>query len=157
MAPLGNVDPANERIEGVTDFPAAGAYDSHDQAIVDRQAGTARPVGITGFIASWWGRDSFEDRGIPLRQTQARGLRLLGKNCGPGCSKPHHGRGPRHRLPADPLRQRQGLAARRRKAGTIRLRPRPARAFACRLAGGPRPGAARQPAGRRADCRFGGK
>jgi glycoprotein endo-alpha-1,2-mannosidase len=60
-----NVDPANERIEGVTDFPADGAYDSHDPAIVDRQAETARAVGITGFIASWWGRDSFEDRGMP--------------------------------------------------------------------------------------------
>ena len=27
---------------------------------------TARSVGITGFIASWWGQDSFEDRGMPL-------------------------------------------------------------------------------------------
>jgi Glycosyl hydrolase family 99 len=51
-----NVDPANERIEGVTDFPAAGAYDSHDLAVVDHQAETARTVGISGFIASWWGR-----------------------------------------------------------------------------------------------------
>src|SRR6516225_11368616 len=53
-----NVDPANERIEGVTNFPADGAYDSHDPAILDRQAKTARAVGITGFIASWWERDS---------------------------------------------------------------------------------------------------
>jgi glycoprotein endo-alpha-1,2-mannosidase len=61
-----NADPANERIENVTDFPAYGAYDSHDPAIVDEQAETARAVGITGFIASWWGRDSSEDRGMPL-------------------------------------------------------------------------------------------
>jgi hypothetical protein len=61
-----NVDSANQRIEGVTDYPAGGAYDSHDPAVVDRQAETARTVGISGFIASWWGRDSFEDRGMPL-------------------------------------------------------------------------------------------
>jgi glycoprotein endo-alpha-1,2-mannosidase len=61
-----NIDPSNERIEGVTDLPVDGAYDSHDPAIVDRQAETARTVGITGFIASWWGPDSFEDRGMQL-------------------------------------------------------------------------------------------
>jgi Glycosyl hydrolase family 99 len=61
-----NVDPANERIEGVTDFPAGGTYDSHDPAVVDRQAETARTVAISGFILSWWGRDTFEDHGTPL-------------------------------------------------------------------------------------------
>jgi glycoprotein endo-alpha-1,2-mannosidase len=61
-----NVDPVKKRIENVADFPAYGAYDSHDPAIVDRQAVAAHAAGITGFIASWWGRDSFEDRGMPL-------------------------------------------------------------------------------------------
>jgi glycoprotein endo-alpha-1,2-mannosidase len=61
-----NVDPVNERVENVTDFPAYGAYDSHDPAIVERQVEAASAAGITGFIASWWGRDSFEDRGMPL-------------------------------------------------------------------------------------------
>ena len=60
------VDPVIERIENVADFPAYGAYDSHDAVIVDRQAAAAHAAGITGFIASWWGRDSFEDRGMPL-------------------------------------------------------------------------------------------
>jgi glycoprotein endo-alpha-1,2-mannosidase len=50
----------------MTDSPAFGAYDSHDPAVVDRQAEAARAAGITGFIASWWGRDSFEDRGMPM-------------------------------------------------------------------------------------------
>ena len=37
------VDPANERIANSTDFPALGAYDSHDPAIIERQvAGSAR-------------------------------------------------------------------------------------------------------------------
>jgi hypothetical protein len=34
--------------------------------MVDRQSAEARAAGSTGFIASWWGRGSFEDRGIPL-------------------------------------------------------------------------------------------
>jgi glycoprotein endo-alpha-1,2-mannosidase len=61
-----HVDPVNQRIENATDFPLYGAYDSHDPAVVDRQAEVARGAGITGFIASWWGRGSFEDRGMPL-------------------------------------------------------------------------------------------
>jgi len=68
-----NVDPANKQIENATDFPAYGAYDSHDPAVVDRQAEAAREAGITGFIASWWGRYSFEDRGmLPLLAAAAR-------------------------------------------------------------------------------------
>jgi glycoprotein endo-alpha-1,2-mannosidase len=61
-----NVDPVNKRVANTTDFPEYGAYDSHDAAIVEHQAAAARGAGITGFIASWWGRDSFEDRGMPL-------------------------------------------------------------------------------------------
>ena len=61
-----DVDPEKHRIGNSTDFPAFGAYDSHDPAIVDREVATARAAGITGFIASWWGQDSFEDRGVPL-------------------------------------------------------------------------------------------
>jgi len=60
------VDPINKRVENVTDAPAYGAYDSHDPTVLDRQVETACAAGITGFIASWWGRDSFEDRGMPL-------------------------------------------------------------------------------------------
>ncbi len=66
------VDAVGKRIENSTDFPALGAYDSHDPKIVDAQAAAARTAGITGFIASWWGRGSFEDRGIPLLLTAAR-------------------------------------------------------------------------------------
>ncbi len=60
------LDPVKKRLENVTDFPAYGAYDSHDPAIVDRQAEAAHTAGITGFIASWWGQESFEDQGMPL-------------------------------------------------------------------------------------------
>jgi glycoprotein endo-alpha-1,2-mannosidase len=61
-----NVDPVNRRVANITDFPAYGAYDSHDATVVNRQVEAAGAAGITGFIASWWGRDSFEDRGMPL-------------------------------------------------------------------------------------------
>src|SRR5205807_8277308 len=61
-----NVDPANERIENSTHYPAYGAYDGDDPAILDRQAAAARGAGITGFIASWWGQGSVEDHGMPL-------------------------------------------------------------------------------------------
>ena len=60
------VDPANERIGTSAHFPAFGAYDSHDPAIVDRQAAAAHAAGITGFIADWWGRDTFPDQGMRL-------------------------------------------------------------------------------------------
>jgi len=45
-----DVDPEKHRIGNSTDFPAFGAYDSHDPAIVDREVATARAAGITGFI-----------------------------------------------------------------------------------------------------------
>ena len=60
------VNPTTGHIDNSTDSSKYGAYDSHDSEIVDRQAAAARAAGITGFIASWWGRDSFEDRGVPL-------------------------------------------------------------------------------------------
>jgi glycoprotein endo-alpha-1,2-mannosidase len=61
-----NVDPVTKRAENAADWPAYGAYDSHDPAVVERQVEAARAAGITGFIASWWGPGSFEDRGMPL-------------------------------------------------------------------------------------------
>ncbi len=58
---------ANEHdIGSATHYPARGAYDSHDPAIIDWQIQSARTNGVTGFISSWWGRDGFEDRVVPL-------------------------------------------------------------------------------------------
>jgi glycoprotein endo-alpha-1,2-mannosidase len=61
-----SVDPTTKQINNSTDFPEYGAYDSHNPAIVERQVRAAHAAGITGFIASWWGPGSFEDRGMPL-------------------------------------------------------------------------------------------
>jgi glycoprotein endo-alpha-1,2-mannosidase len=61
-----NVDAADQRIANSTEYPAYGAYDSHDPVLVGRQAEAARAAGMTGFIVSWWGRNSFEDQGVKL-------------------------------------------------------------------------------------------
>ncbi len=66
------VDAAARHIGNSTDFPAQGAYDSHDPAVIERQAEAAHAAGLTGFIASWWGQGSFEDRGMPLLLAAAR-------------------------------------------------------------------------------------
>jgi glycoprotein endo-alpha-1,2-mannosidase len=60
------VDAAQQQIANATDYPVMGAYDSHDPALVARQAVWAHAAGITGFIASWWGRGDFTDRSLPL-------------------------------------------------------------------------------------------
>jgi hypothetical protein len=48
----------------VTDSPLLGLYDSNDSALVRRHIRWARAAGIDGFIASWWGPGSFEDRSL---------------------------------------------------------------------------------------------
>jgi len=45
-----------------THVPTAGYYDSLDPETVRRHIRQAKAVGIDGFIASWWGLGSFEDR-----------------------------------------------------------------------------------------------
>src|SRR5205823_773380 len=58
--------------------PIAGPYDSHDLQVVTHQCELARQAGITGFIVSWWGPGSFEDRGVPilLDAAQRTGLKV---------------------------------------------------------------------------------
>jgi len=55
------VDPANHDIAAATHYPAIGAYDSHDPAVIDRHIAQARAAGIDGFIATWWGRGHYTD------------------------------------------------------------------------------------------------
>jgi glycoprotein endo-alpha-1,2-mannosidase len=71
------VDLANERIKNATDFPIMGAYDSHDQSVVEWQAEWARTAGITGFISDWWGQGDFTDLGMPLLLAAAARHRLV--------------------------------------------------------------------------------
>ena len=49
-----------------THVPAAGYYDSLDPETVRRHIREAKAAGIDGFIASWWGLTSFENRALPV-------------------------------------------------------------------------------------------
>ena len=62
----GKVDPERHDISESRHYPAKGAYDSHDPAIVGWQIGLAKAHGVTGFIATWWGQGTYEDRAVPL-------------------------------------------------------------------------------------------
>ena len=48
-------------IETSPRVPVFGAYDSRDPEIIEAQIDLARGASIDGFIASWYGPDSFED------------------------------------------------------------------------------------------------
>ena len=73
-----NVDTAKKHIDESTHYPVLGPYDSHDPKIVETHCRQAAEAGLTGFIVSWWGKDSFEDRGMPLMlaTAQKHGLKI---------------------------------------------------------------------------------
>ncbi|MBI4877878.1 MAG: glycoside hydrolase family 99-like domain-containing protein [Acidobacteria bacterium] len=73
-----NVDVAKKHIDESTNFPALGAYDSHDPKTVDLHCRQARDAGLTGFIVSWWRQADFHDQGLPLMLDTARkhGLKI---------------------------------------------------------------------------------
>jgi glycoprotein endo-alpha-1,2-mannosidase len=47
-------------------YPARGAYDSQDPELIGAHIAEAKACGLTGFIATWWGQGSFEDRAFHL-------------------------------------------------------------------------------------------
>jgi glycoprotein endo-alpha-1,2-mannosidase len=49
---------------GSTHAPVAGYYDSLDPETARRHIREAKAAGIDGFIASWWGLSTFEDRAL---------------------------------------------------------------------------------------------
>jgi hypothetical protein len=62
----GKVDPQRHEISESTHYPAQGAYDSHDPEIIDWHVDQAQKHGITGFIATWWGQGTLDDRAFEL-------------------------------------------------------------------------------------------
>jgi hypothetical protein len=62
----GKINAAEHRAAEALHFPEAGVYSSRDPVLVQQHILGARSNGITGFIASWWGEDSYEDRSLPL-------------------------------------------------------------------------------------------
>ncbi|MCL4220358.1 MAG: hypothetical protein KJZ65_03210 [Phycisphaerales bacterium] len=59
------VDEIARAIASSTNYPTLGPYDSHDPGVIEQHCAWAKQVGIDGFVVSWWGRDSFEDRAVP--------------------------------------------------------------------------------------------
>ncbi len=59
-----------------THMPLGGYYDSLDPETVRRQVRQAKGVGIDGFVASWWGLGTFEDRAfkVLLRVAEEEGF-----------------------------------------------------------------------------------
>jgi glycoprotein endo-alpha-1,2-mannosidase len=53
-------------------YPARGVYSSGDRLVVAAQMADIRAAGIDQVIASWWGRDSVEDRRLPMLVAAAR-------------------------------------------------------------------------------------
>lgn len=60
------VDAEHHDIASARHYPAKGAYDSWDAGIIDWHIDLAQSNGITGFIASWWGKGTFEDGALPV-------------------------------------------------------------------------------------------
>lgn len=51
--------------------PAAGYYDSLSKDVVATHCALAREAGLSGFLASWWGPGTHEDRAFPLLLAEA--------------------------------------------------------------------------------------
>ena len=73
----GRIDAANYDIAASTHYPALGAYDSHDPAVIDQHCRWAKTSHIDGFIVSWWGHGDYTDRAMPaiLDACRRHGLR----------------------------------------------------------------------------------
>ncbi len=51
---------------GANYYPALGTYSSNDSAVVETHVRQCAEAGIGVIVVSWWGRDTFEDEGVPL-------------------------------------------------------------------------------------------
>jgi len=59
-----NVKPGQHDIASSTNYPALGAYDSHDEKVIDRHIDLAKNCGIDTFICTWWGKGTFSDKAL---------------------------------------------------------------------------------------------
>lgn len=72
------VDEEKKEISASTHYPLLGAYDSHSPAVIAQHCTWAKQAGVDGFIASWWGKGSFEDQAIDriLKGCENAGLQM---------------------------------------------------------------------------------
>jgi len=54
----------NDNIQTSTNYPILGPYDCHDPLVISAHIALAKQAGIDGFIASWWGPNTFEDNAM---------------------------------------------------------------------------------------------
>ena len=73
-----NVNVAAQHIDESTHYPVLGPYDSHDPKVVEIHCRQAKEAGLTGFIVSWWVKNDFHDKGLPLMldTAQKHGLKI---------------------------------------------------------------------------------
>ncbi len=62
----GKVNEAAHESSETTHYPALGAYDSQDPALLDAHIDEAKAHGVTAFIATWWGQRGYEDRAFQI-------------------------------------------------------------------------------------------
>ena len=67
----GGQNTTNHSTPQTTHYPARGAYDSQDPALVDAHIREAKSCAVSGFIATWWGQGSYEDRSFALLLARA--------------------------------------------------------------------------------------
>jgi len=60
-----DVDADKRTIGSSTHYPTLGPYDSHDEQIITQHAKWSKQAKLDGWIVSWWGHDTFEDRAMP--------------------------------------------------------------------------------------------
>ena len=63
---------------GANFYPELGEYSSNDPAVIDEHMAMMHRTGIGVLVASWWGPDTFEDRGFPalLDGAERHGLQV---------------------------------------------------------------------------------
>src|SRR5439155_4056318 len=62
----GKINAEHYDISDSTHYPGWGAYDSDNPDLIDHQIALAKAVGLTGFIATWWGQQTYEDKVVPI-------------------------------------------------------------------------------------------
>ena len=55
---------SDDSIANAAHYPLLGVYDSQDERLIEAHILLAKSSGIDGFIVSWWGINSFEDRSL---------------------------------------------------------------------------------------------
>ncbi len=60
-----DVNSKQQTIRSSHEYPLLGPYNSLSQTVIDQHFQWAQEAGIHGFIVSWWGINSFEDKVVP--------------------------------------------------------------------------------------------